>query len=197
MFLVEINRGLRIFRNRSGAVVLGNQGQFTLSGMQFRHRDCVDSLREPEGRDLAMKQLPCKASHSRGHISVSAAHAERIQFLNPHTHCWGPRCLLLPRRWLSIRMSCASVRTGMISWYMTGSPPPRLRWCMLCSCGVPGSDRYWSGSTGPSSTLPMMLGPPPAGTWPKSWWYSTCICGSPFYSSCPAPAKSGCRRWKS
>ena len=70
--------------------------------------------------------------------------------------------MLLPRR-LAMRAICASVRFGVIGTYMISSPPP-LKARMLC--GVPGycSASTLSGTTGPSSALPIWLGPPSAGT---------------------------------
>ena len=78
---------------------------------------------------------------------------------NAASHNWGGRSLLLPRR-LAMRATCASVRLGVTGTYMISSPPPS-GWL-----GVPGyrSASTLSGTTSPSSTLPIWFGPPPAGT---------------------------------
>ena len=65
-----------------------------------------------------------------------------------------------------MRATCASVRFGVTgtkySSYMIASPPLKAR--MLC--GVPGyrPASTLSGTTSPSSTLPIWFGPPSAGT---------------------------------
>ncbi len=74
---------------------------------------------------------------------------------NATSHNWGGRSLLLPRR-LAMRAICASVRRGVTGMYMISSPPPS-GWL-----GVPGYTL--SGTTSPSSTLPIWFGPPSAGT---------------------------------
>ena len=54
-----------------------------------------------------------------------------------------------------MRAICASVRFGVMGTYMISSPPPPLKARMLC--GVPGyrSASTLSGTTGPSSALPI------------------------------------------
>ena len=93
-------------------------------------------------------------------LQISSAH----RHTNPEApHCWGGRSLLLVRR-LCMRATCASVRFGMTGVNIISLPPPSGYIGKAPGYSPAWSDWALSIVIGPSSRLPMTLGPPSAGT---------------------------------